>query len=190
MLVGLNRTSDAASEPITTAEAKTHLRVDHSDDDTYIDALIAAARINAEDFCCRAFITQTWVATFDCLNSEKLRLPRPQLISVSSVQYRDSDGNLQVTSSSDYEVNTDKEPGIIRFTTTPAYDAEYENPLRVTYTAGFGANASDVPESIKAAIKLMVGHWYETREGSTSDALKETPMGVQWLLNPYRHLYS
>ena len=38
-----------ATEPITTAEAKAHLRVSHSTDDTYIDALVAAARMVVED---------------------------------------------------------------------------------------------------------------------------------------------
>lgn len=37
-----------AAEPVSTAEAKLHARVDHSTDDTLIDLLIAAARQEAE----------------------------------------------------------------------------------------------------------------------------------------------
>ena len=35
-------------EPVTTAEMKTHLRVTQSNDDTYIDSLVVAARQQAE----------------------------------------------------------------------------------------------------------------------------------------------
>jgi len=193
MFAALNRTVDATSEPLTTEEAKKHIRVDHGDDDTYIESLIKAARINAEDFCSRAFIEQTWVATYDCLDGARLRLPRPKLISVSSVQYIDSNGDLQTVNTSDYEVNTYGEPGNVKFKVIPGYDATYENPLRVTYKSGYGTQASNVPTTIKHAILLMVGHWYEMREAVISpqgNDPKELPLGMQHLLNPYRFYYS
>lgn len=54
-----------AGEPITLAEAKLHLRVDFSEDDTLIQALITSARQTAEDITRRAFITQTWKLVLD-----------------------------------------------------------------------------------------------------------------------------
>ena len=38
------------TEPVTLAEAKLHLRVEHSDEDAYIGGLISAAREYAESF--------------------------------------------------------------------------------------------------------------------------------------------
>ena len=49
-----------AVEPVDLATAKVHLRVDFSDDDAYILALITAAREYCETLTERAFITQTW----------------------------------------------------------------------------------------------------------------------------------
>lgn len=40
----------AITEPITLAEAKAHLRVEHDADDAYISALITAARQYCEEF--------------------------------------------------------------------------------------------------------------------------------------------
>ena len=49
-------TVEPATEPITLVEAKAHLRVDFSDEDTYIDTLIVAARRYCEAYCNRVFI--------------------------------------------------------------------------------------------------------------------------------------
>ena len=55
----------AASEPITLTEAKNFLRVDGSDDDTLISALISAAREMCESYCRRILVTTTIVEYFD-----------------------------------------------------------------------------------------------------------------------------
>lgn len=54
-----------AVEPVTLAEAKTHLRVDLADDDLLIGALITAARQHAETITRRALVTQQWKMTLD-----------------------------------------------------------------------------------------------------------------------------
>jgi hypothetical protein len=53
------RTAPAAT-PIALADAKQHLRVDVTDDDALITLLIDAARLHAENYCRRAFVTQQW----------------------------------------------------------------------------------------------------------------------------------
>ena len=47
-------------EPVSLAEAKLHLRVDYTNDDVLIGALITAARQHAENDTRRALVTQTW----------------------------------------------------------------------------------------------------------------------------------
>jgi uncharacterized phiE125 gp8 family phage protein len=49
-----------AVEPISLAEAKAFLRVEHDDDDDVIAALIAGARLYVEGQTRRALITQSW----------------------------------------------------------------------------------------------------------------------------------
>ena len=61
----LTLATEPTAEPVTLAEAKTHCRVDTSDDDTYITTLIKAARLYTEEATNRALITQTWDWYFD-----------------------------------------------------------------------------------------------------------------------------
>jgi len=63
--VGLKLVTPPAVEPVTLDEAKAHLRLDSNEDDTYVSALIAAARERVELFLRRALITQTFEFTLD-----------------------------------------------------------------------------------------------------------------------------
>src|SRR5210317_847009 len=87
-------TVQPASEPITTAEAKTHLRVDFSDDDTYIDTLIASARKYCEQYTNRVFITQTWRQNEDNW-SNPIKLKVNPIVSLTSLKYYDTNETQQ-----------------------------------------------------------------------------------------------
>ena len=50
-----------AVEPVSLEEAKTFLRVEHSDDDQVIGTLIASARMHVEAQAKIALITQNWL---------------------------------------------------------------------------------------------------------------------------------
>lgn len=183
----LNLSSAPASEPITTAEAKTHLRIDSSDDDTYIDTLIEAARRHVESFTNRALITQTWELYLDDFPNEIL-LPKPELVSVSSITYTDTAGASQTLSTDVYQVDTDHLPGRIFLKYGQTWPAVQEIPkaVKVTYVAGYGA-ASAVPQSIKTAIKILVAHWYENREPViVGTNVASVPLSVEYLLMPYK----
>ena len=99
MAFGLTQTSAPASEPLTTAEAKTHLNIASADTshDTYVDTLIAAARYHVETLTNRQMVTATWAFKLDRLPSGRtpLELPIAPVASVSSVAYDDTAGDSQ-----------------------------------------------------------------------------------------------
>jgi|SRR5215475_2108611 len=55
-----------AIEPLSLSEAKAFLRVEHSEDDQVISALIAGARTHIETQSQVALITQAWRIVLDC----------------------------------------------------------------------------------------------------------------------------
>ena len=61
----LVRATDAVVNPVTLAEAKAHLRIDHSSEDTLISSLITTATRWAEDYCDRTFCHTQWRMSTD-----------------------------------------------------------------------------------------------------------------------------
>ena len=199
------------AEPVTLAEAKLHLRVDGTDEDTLITMLISSARTHAENVCRRSFMTQTWCLYLDGFPRQgyygviagdasareysvrvrggRIDLPYPQLQSVGYISYIDPEGAYQTLNQALYKADLYSEPGVV----TPAaggYWPETQNvvnAVQIGYTAGYG-NAAAVPASIKAWILLRVGALYANRE----EVIVETRVSsvdlpfVHGLLDPYR----
>lgn len=181
-------------EPLSTQEAMEHLRVDSDDETSLIDTLISSARLYCENKTNRQFVNATYKLTLDQFPCGEdnwggvIRVPRPKLQSVSSITYVDLNGVTQTLSTSNYNVDTQSEPGRI----TPSYNNYWPgtrvqiNAVVVTYIAGFGSSAVNVPEAIKAAMKLLIGNWYENRESvNIGSIVNEVPQAVDALLGTY-----
>lgn len=186
------RTVAPAATPVSLAEVKAHLRVDHADEDVYLGALIDAATAlldGADGALGRALVTQTWRHDFDGWNGAELRLAMPGASSVS-IAYTDTAGASQTLAGTEYEVVEDSRGTVIVPASGKVWPAlaDVASPVRVTATHGFG-NAAAVPAAIKQAMLLMIGDWYETRQTAIYGAnIKEVPMygTVGVLLAPYR----
>lgn len=177
---------------VTLAEAKLHCRVDTDDDDALLAAYLMAAAAWAQQFTRRQFLTETLVEKYRAWPSgEVFVLPRPPLVSVTTITYYDSGGTLQTVDDDDYRVlasyASDWMHGLvepIEGFSWPSLDDRRE-AVTVTYVAGYGAAAA-VPDGIKTAILQLVAHWYGNREAVSDLALKPVPMAVEMLLYPYR----
>lgn len=151
--------------PVTLAEAKAHCRVDASDEDTLITALITAATEMAEQKTGRAIMPQTWSLSLDAFPDE-IWLTRVPVQSITSVKYFDADGVEQTLNSSQYSLLRDdfgfarvvRAYGVV-WPNTQARDAA----VTVEYVAGY-IDAAAVPEAIKQWVKLMISTMYENRE--------------------------
>lgn len=171
-----------AEEPITTTEAKTHLRVDGSTDDTYIGTLIKTARRYAEAFLNQKLITQTWYCYLDKFPaSGEIMIKNGPVQSLTAITYQDENDAEQTLSTDDYVVDTATDPARVEITTIPAtYDKL--NAIRIEYVAGYGA-AADVPETIKHAMLLYMGSLYENRG---DEGHRTIPAAVNQLLSQSR----
>jgi uncharacterized phiE125 gp8 family phage protein len=181
-----------ATEPVTASEAKSHLRVDTTADDTLIGTLITAARQHVENHLRRALITQTWELVMDAFPAgDVIRLPRPPLVSVTSIKYTDVAGSESTFSSAAYVVDTDSTKGRVVLKSGESWPSDTlaaANGVRVRYVAGYGSAAA-VPNPIRQAVLLLIGTLYENRESvlvAQGVTVAQLPFGVEALLMPYR----
>lgn len=190
-MYALNRTTDADTEPVTTAEAKAHMQISvgFTDDDTMIAGFIKGARYWAEDHTGRAFINQSWTLHLDRWPADGvIALNRCPVSSVTSVKYYDVDNTQRtLVDGTDYQTDVVSIPGRIVVEpgeSWPTLESGRLNAIEVIFVAGYGAAASSVHEDIKDALKLLVAHSYEHREEATEGKpLQTIPMGVIPLLS-------
>ena len=177
----------ASTYPVSLTEAKAHLKVDISTDDTLITNLIIASTQLSEEYTNRFFINTVINQTCTTFNDLK-QLYKSKVVSVTHVKYYDSNNVLQILSPSNYVVNKQFEPCQINAAVNFSFPdiADRIDAVECKYSVGYG-EASDVPNAIKQAILLTIGNWYANREsvitGRTSTELAQSSL---WLLNTYK----
>lgn len=156
-----------------------------ADDDNLTD-LITEAREYVENITRRALLTQTWYAYLDEFpDVDFIKIPFGNLVSVTSVKYKDSDGTeTTMTVTTDYLVETNGE-GIGRIVlpdgeTWPTDELYPSNPITIEFVCGW-TEAASVPKNIKRAVKLAAEDSYY--HGDRNEILKPAIMN---LLNNYR----
>lgn len=182
-----------AVRPLTLAEVKAHCRVDSVDDDVLLDALIDAAVTHLDGYrgiLGRCLINQTWELYYDEFPHDDLQIPLGDVQSVDLVEYVDPVSGFMTTwASANYETDLISQPSwIIPVDGWPTHMMT-PNAVRVTFVAGFGAAASDVPMAIRQAMLMLVGHWYKNREATGDpDTDAPLPFAVDALLAPWRRV--
>lgn len=181
--IGLNQTTAPAAEPVKVSELKTWLGYGASDQDTQLTNLLEAARQWVEEYLRRQLITATWTLKLDHFPANEMDLPYPPLQSVTSITYTAVGGESTVLSASLYDVST------ASARIAPAYNQSWPSvqldlePLSIVYVAGYGDSSSDVPETIRQAILMIAGGWWQQMQCGEGQSI---PMAAKAMLSPYR----
>jgi uncharacterized phiE125 gp8 family phage protein len=177
-----------AAEPLSLAEAKAFLRVEHDDDDDVIGALIASARIHVEAQTRRALITQSWRLTCDAWPVEgRLKVTPAPLAALTAARVYDDGGEASVLDLQSFVVDTAGSQ--LAFAPWAlAQPGRAAAGIELDVTVGYGDAASDVPEPLRHAVRLLLGHWYENRGLVSSGGVGVLPTTVAALIAPYRVL--
>ena len=218
----------AASNPITLASAKSHLKVTHSLEDGHIADLISAATQWAQDETRRILIDTkvtlkfdrfpkrgeaVWirgdsfanvyfipVSTFGRIKATNARergivLPGGKVTAVNDIDYTDEDGNPQTLTGptsgapgTDYQedLTDDEWPQIFpaREMDWPAVQSGLVNAVQVEYQVGW-ADETEVPESIRHAIRFKIGDLYTIRDTADAGSKSKLLTAAEDLLFPY-----
>lgn len=199
-----------ASEPVTVAEAKAHARIETAADDTLIGTYITGARELVEKLTGRALITQTWSLTLDAwpgdprnddwhdgvreapinfYESAHVDIRKAPFLAITSVETLDESDDETVWASSNYYAV--KHQGFGRLVKKqgavwPSIVNRSHGAIVITFTAGYGSLAADVPMGLRQAIKDIVSYWYENREAVSGVNMSEAPAKTQALIQQFR----
>jgi len=194
--------SEAATIAVVSRdELKAQLRIDTNDENTLLDTYISAATQMAEHYCNRHFITAKYKLWFNELPSTfslyypdcKFSYPTGE-----GTTDADKDGLHYLAASgttytyfanTNWYSNQNTNPCQVKMTNTPS-DAISTSDLTGTtdgiyyfqFQTGIGDAASDIPDAIKQAIKLIASDMYYFRE----DRKRAFPMASEILLQPYK----
>lgn len=178
---------------VTLAEAKAHCRVDDADSDALLNSLIAAAESYLDGYSGvlgRALLKQTWeqkLAEFATRMSLKVGIAS----AIVSVHYFDAANADQTLSPTVYQMLTDEIGSYLTLAAGQSWPATYarEDAVTIQWEAGYGAAAANVPQAIRQAMLLLIGHWHENREAVViGETAIELPMAVTALLAPFRRV--
>lgn len=155
------------AEPLSVADVRDNLRIDHDYEDSRLSFLITMARELIEERCSIAIMEQTRQLHLDRFpDGDYLKIPYPPFMSLSSFTYRlDTEASRTVDSNS-YSISSTRHPAILYLKDGYEWPTEELSPVdavKLTYKCGY-ATAAAVPRRILQAMHLLIGHFYEHRE--------------------------
>ena len=178
-MIGPSRIGDAA-EVVGLLDAKTHLRVDHDDEDELISMMTASATEMVSNHTGLILGSEGWQFSVGP-QAGRLRIPVAPVRSLTSVQYLDRDRAAQNASLDDFLLIADySRPYLMPIDGTSwPITARDDDAITVTVAAGL----LELPPPLKVAILMMLSHLYEDRG---DNAMDEIPTTVRVLVEPYR----
>jgi len=181
MLRSTNHTrTPSSTEPVTVAEVRKQLRIDHTEDDSDLGNMIAEARLDCETRLGDvSLLDATCIDYFDGFAT--LELHWGPVDSITSVTYVDTDGDTQTLATSVYELGSQRGVGRVRLKYGQTWPStrSHADVVTVTYKAGYGATAASVPKNIQRWIKARVAWLYSNRDG------EEYPWRFDSVLTPH-----
>lgn len=178
-------TEAPANEPVILSEAKAWLKVDVTDEDAIINALIVAARRMCEGYAGLSFVTQTReikLDRFPCGFPYKILIPYGPVQEITSLTYVASDGTTTVlVLDTDYTADLHGYIACVwplsSISGWPSTKC-IANAVSIEYIAGYQNDdtvielQNRIPAEVKQAILMQVATLYENRQDEVAGGLE------------------
>jgi uncharacterized phiE125 gp8 family phage protein len=170
-------------EPLTMAELKAHLRIDTPDEDPLLASILAAARQAIEHACGRRLLSQGWRLVLDAWPAGAVvRLPIAPVLAVTAIRVVAADGAVALPPADIWQLDSASEPARLTVQLPPAPGRSLAG-IEIDITAGYGALASNVPEPLRHAVRLLAARLYEERGDGPA---RDLPIEIAALIAPFR----
>ena len=184
----------ATDDAITLEEIKDHLRIERGEtiDDEYLERLRDVATEHVQDLTGLKLITSVWYSyRNDWPDNDHFDLPFAPLQSVAStgITYTPSSGGSLKFSSTEWQQDSVSIPPrvVLRYDDDwPSEQLDINNPIRVKATYGY-TTSGKIPASLKHAMLLMIGNWFEHRESIVMGVSPaEIPRYIMSMIDRYK----
>ncbi len=175
-----------AAEPITLAEAKSHLRLDDTNEDTLLAALIRSAREHLERATGLSLITQTWRLYLDSIPEDGvIQIARGPVQTIESLTLYDASGEELSLPLTGHILDGHARPA--RLVLGRAVSAgQHINGIEIDFSAGFGESGAEVPDTLKRAMLMHVAQMFSFRGTvAVDDQPADIPAGYDRLIAPF-----
>lgn len=174
------------AEPLTPADAKSWLRLDGTEEDVLVAALISVARSTVEREARRCLMTQGWRVTFDAWPGHGLiELPLAPVQSVTAVRVLDASGVATLAAPTSYRLDPLPDTPRLWITGPVSSPGLPVGGIEIDLVCGYGANAADVPAPLRHAMRVLIARMFEQRgDGAVEGAA--LPAEVASLVAGYR----
>ncbi len=175
-----------AREPLTLAEAKMYLRVDHEAEDALIGSMVTAARATVEALTRRVLIDQSWRIVRDAWPASGLiALPVNPLREITSAHVLDTAGAEIPVPLAALTADTARLPGLIRVERAGVpVPGRLLAGIALDVIAGHGEEPDHVPSPLIEAVRVVLAHFYEHRDVAGAGAA--FPARLDALVAPFR----
>lgn len=162
-------------EPVTLTEVKAHLRLNI--EDTYEDndillPLITTATQYCEQYTGISIALKSLKVYMPCFPQSSFCLPHGPVTQVTNVQYKDVHSTTNtLLENEDFITDTSstKRGVLLPLKPWPNFVPYPLNAIEISYVAGY--TTQTIPKTIRQAILLLIGHWYENREAVITGAV-------------------
>lgn len=156
--IEINIVTDSAEHPVTLAEVKAWLKIDHTEDDATLTGLVGSSVATIESYIKNPIITKTILYKTSCpkydeFGEEYVHLPyTPRAVNSVNIYDKDDAANT-LTTYSEFGKKIVLGSHLVEPRNNQAYQVEF--------TAGIAADAANTPEDIKMVIKELVSYHFE-----------------------------
>lgn len=181
------QTNPPTAEPMTLADIKAHLRLDGPEEDVLLTSLIVTAREHLERETGLCLITQSWRLYLDRWPKDGIvRIEKSPVRVIDAVTIYEADGPAVEVPLEDHLLDGEARPARLWLKNPPA-PGQSINGIEIDFSAGFGEAGADVPDTLKRAMSIHVGHMFAFRGIVSPDQQPAgIPDGYDRLIAPYR----
>lgn len=174
-------------EPVALAEMKLWLRLDGTEEDDLVRALIVAARLLVEAEIAQVLIGQNWRLVGDeWPDGETVPVRVGRILGVLGGRIFDADGVATLLPPERFSAFPQAEPPAILPLDRPV-PGRPRSGIEIDLRLGYGETADAVPETIRLAIRRLVTLWFQERDDPRASE-SGLPPQIRALLRPFRRV--